>query len=110
MKRLRPLLVACCRLIVAGILWISMHVSRRIVIHGLERLPKGTGPMYFAMAHKREVDPMVELATILARRGWHALTRDVYFAIRSDAFAARFLARVVPYPLWLSRLLGLLSL
>ncbi|MBX5457005.1 MAG: hypothetical protein IRZ31_08895 [Thermogemmatispora sp.] len=109
MRHLAAVLAACSRVLIAGILWIGVRLFHKIEFHGLEHLP-ARGPVYFAMAHKRDVDPMIEVPTILARWSWRAVTRDVLFAIRSDAFAPRFLSRVVPEPGWLSRLLGLLSL
>ncbi len=109
MKYLSALLSACSRAVIASILWIGVRLAHSIEVHGLEHLPD-TGPAYFAMAHKRDQDPIVEVPTILARWSWRALMRDVLFAIRSDAFAPRFLSRIVPEPGWLSRPLGLLSL
>ncbi|MBX5450235.1 hypothetical protein [Thermogemmatispora sp.] len=109
MRHLAAVLAACSRVLIAGILWIGVRLFHKVEFHGLEHLP-ARGPVYFAMAHKRDVDPMIEVPTILARWNWRAVTRDVLFAIRSDAFAPRFLSRIVPEPAWFSRLLGLLSL
>jgi hypothetical protein len=109
MNRLALFFSACSRLALMGIFWIAVRVANDVVFHGLEYV-KGKRPSYFAMAHKRDIDPMVEVPSILARQGWRAMTDDVYFAMRSDAFSPGFLSRVVMYPRWFSRALRLLSL
>jgi hypothetical protein len=109
MQYLLVFFAACSRVVIASILWIGVRLFHKIEFHGLEHLP-ARGPVYFAMAHKRDVDPMIEVPTILARWSWRALTRDVLFAIRSDAFTPRFLSRIVKEPGWFARLLSLLSL
>jgi hypothetical protein len=109
MNRLTLFFSACSRLALMGIFWIAVRVSNDVVFHGLEHV-KGKRPSYFAMAHKRDMDPLVEIPSILARQGWRAMADDVYFAMRSDAFSPGFLGRVVMYPRWFSRALRLLSL
>jgi len=109
MNRLSFFFSACSRLVLMGIFWIAVRLFYDVEFHGLEHV-KGKRPSYFAMAHKRDLDPMVEVPSVLARQGWRALAGDVYFAMRSDAFAPGFLGRVVMYPRWFSRVLRLLSL
>lgn len=109
MNRLALFFSACSRLALMGIFWIAVRVANDVVFHGLEYV-KGKRPSYFAMAHKRDLDPMIEVPSILARQGLRAMTDDVYFAMRSDAFSPGFLSRVVMYPRWFSRALRLLSL
>src|SRR5579862_2347937 len=76
----------------------------QIETHGLEydaREPR----TFFAIMHKRDVDGIAPLPLILTHRGWHGLTSDVHFAMRSDAFELGFLSRIVVHPHWFSYLL-----
>lgn len=109
MQRLTLFLSACSRFALAGIFWLVARLFYDIEFHGLEHLPSRR-PIYFAMAHKRDLDPIVELPTVLARQGWRALAHDVIFALRGDAFAPGFLARLVTQPDWFARFLWMLSL
>lgn len=103
------LFIACCRLLLAGIFWIVMRLLWDVEIHGLEHA-KSDHPIYFAMLHKRDLDPLIEAPTILARHKWRSLAEDVHFALRGDAFLPGFLGIVVRRPRWLARFLRLLSL
>lgn len=110
MKRLHSLLTAFSRLTLASIFWLAVRVFHRVKIHGLEHATAGRKqPAFFAMVHKRNLDPMVEVPSILAHRGWSALARDVHFAMRSDAFSPGFLARLVMQPRWFARFLRPIS-
>ena len=109
MNRLTLFFSACSRFVLMGIFWVAVRLLYDVEFHGLEHV-KGKRPSYFAMAHKRDMDPMVEIPSVLARQGWRAMADDVYFAMRSDAFAPGFLGQVVMYPRWFSRALRLLSL
>jgi 1-acyl-sn-glycerol-3-phosphate acyltransferase len=109
MKRFSLILDACLRISVAGIFWIVVRVFHVVKIRGLEN-DTGAQPAYFAMQHKRDGDPIVELASVVGHRGWRALARDVRFAMRSDVFYPGFLSRVVHRPRWLSSVLGLIPL
>jgi hypothetical protein len=66
-------------------------------------------PTYFAITHKRDIDAMAPIPSLLWRCGWRGITREVHFATRSDAFAPGFLSRMVPRPRWLSRMLRPIS-
>jgi len=108
MNRLKSILAACSRTALAGIFWIAVRLFYDVEFRGLEHV-SGEQPVYFAMAHKRDLDPIVEVPTVLAHRGWWALVRDVRFAMRSDAFSQGFLARIVMHPRWFARILRPLS-
>ncbi len=86
-----------------------IRVLYRVKVHGL-RHAMGKGPTFLAMAHKRDLDPLVEVPPILTHLGWRALTGDVRFALRSDAFSPGFLGRIIRHPRWLARCLRPLSL
>lgn len=97
------------RMALAGVFWLASVLAHRIHISGLEH-DDGARSTYFALAHKRDQDPFIVLPPLLAHRGWAALAGDVHFALRSDAFAAGFLARISPHPRWLAWLLRQLNL
>jgi len=98
------IVTAVSRVVLAGIFWVVVRLFHDVEMHGLENA-KGKNPSYFAMAHKRDLDPLVEVPSVLARRGWRALTGDVHFSLRGDAFLPGFLGRIVSNPSWLSRCL-----
>lgn len=100
---------ACSRFVLAGLFWIAVRLFYDVEFHGLEHV-NGKRPSYFAMAHKRDLDPIVEVPNVLARQGWRALAGDIYFAMRSDAFAPGFLSRMVMHPRWFSWFSRMLSL
>ena len=108
MNRLKSIFAALCRIVIAGIFWVVARLLYDIEFHGLEHDP-GRQHTYFAMAHKRDLDPIVEIPTILAHRGWRALAGNVHFAMRGDAFSPGFLARLVMQPRWFSHFLRLIS-
>ncbi len=109
MKHLKLMLSAISRLVLASAFWIAVNVFHRVEVHGLQN-DSGTRPAYFAMCHRRDLDPMVEIPVVLWHRGWRALIGDVRFAMRSDAFSPGFLARIVQRPRWLSRCLRVIPL
>src|SRR5207302_616144 len=114
MRHLQSLLVAVCRAIIASAFWIATRLSFHVEIHGLEY--DDTGPpgreahTYFGMAHKRDLDPIVLIPTLIFHRGWHGVAGGVRFALRADGFSPGYLARIVMQPRWISRLLRLLSI
>ena len=108
MKRLTLVFSAGSRVAIGVILHLCSRLICRIEIHGLEHV-HGTPRAYFAISHKRDLDAMGPVFSILRARGWRALTRDVRFAIRGDAFTRGFLSRMVHHPRWLSWLLRPLS-
>src|SRR5579872_3440194 len=109
LKYLKSALSAISRVVLASAFWIAVNVFHRVEVHGLEN-DTGIRPVYFAMCHRRDLDPMVEIPIVLGHRGWRALTRDVRFAMRSDAFSQGFLARIVQRPRWFARFVRLIPL
>lgn len=102
-------LSAMSRVALASIFWIAVNVFHRVEVHGLQH-DDGTRPAYFAMCHRRDLDPMVEIPVVLGHRGWRALAGNVRFAMRSDAFSPGFLARIVLRPRWFARFVRLIPL
>jgi hypothetical protein len=81
--------------------------SRRffdIEVSGIENDP-GAVHTYLAISHKRDLDPIVSIPPTFFHRGRRALAGEVQFALRADAFERGYLARLLPRPRWLSRLL-----
>ncbi len=109
MKYLKSTLSAISRVVLASAFWIAVNVFHRVEVHGLQH-DNGTRPAYFAMCHRRDLDPMVEIPIVLGHRGWRALAGDVRFAMRSDAFSQGFLARIVQRPRWFARFVRLIPL
>jgi len=108
MKRLNTILIAACRAIIASAFWVATRISKDVKVSGLQH-DRGAARTYLAMSHKRDLDPIVAVPTIVFHRGWHALAGDVHFALRGDAFSPGYLARMVMRPRWLSYLLRFLS-
>lgn len=109
MKKIEPVLRAVCRLIIAGAFWIASRLSFTIQIHGLAYDTKARRT-YIALLHKRDLDPIVMIPTMLSHRGWRAWAGDLHFALRSDAFSKGYLAHIVQSPGWFARLLHPISL
>src|SRR5205085_1475409 len=109
MSNLDSALRAVSRQIIVGAFWIASRLSFTIEIHGLEydtRSPR----TYIALLHKRDLDPIITIPTVLSHRGWRAMAGDVHFALRSDAFSPGYLAHLVQRPRWFARLLHPISL
>ncbi len=75
-----------------------------IQVSGLENDP-GTPHTYLAISHKRDLDAIVSIPPIFFHRGRRALAGAIQFALRADTFEKGYLARLLPRPRWLSRLL-----
>src|SRR5215469_8351749 len=103
-KRAAFLMSATGRLAIGVLLVTVASIVCRMEIHGLERVRRDP-VTYMAISHKRDLDTFGPVFPILRARGWHALTRDVRFAMRGDAFTPHFLSRILTYPRWLSWLL-----
>lgn len=104
MRRIRAALAAASRVIVGILLALAARASCRMEFHGLSedtRAPR----TYLAITHKRDLDAMGPVPWLLLHRGWRAITSEVHFAMRGDAFTRGFLARVVTRPRWLAWLL-----
>lgn len=102
-------ITSCGRILLAAAFWLASELAHSVHVAGLEH-DEGAPSTYFALAHKRDQDPFIVLPPLLAHRGWRALAGDVRFALRGDAFAAGFLARIAPHPRWLARLTRPLNL
>jgi hypothetical protein len=102
-------LIALCRTIIATAFWIATRLSFRVEIRGLEH-DKGEPGTYFGMAHKRDLDPIVLIPSIIFHRGWLGRDKALHFALRGDGFSTGYLARIVMQPRWISRFLRLLSI
>src|SRR5579863_1110845 len=109
MKRLNAMLIAASRATIAGAFWVATRLSNGVKVSGLQH-DSGSSRTYLTMSHKRDLDPMVLIPTILFHRGWRAIAGDVHFALRGDAFSPGYLARMVMYPRWLAYLLRWLSI
>ena len=109
MSNLDSVLRAISRLIIAGAFWIASRLSFTIKIHGLAYDTKARRT-YIALLHKRDLDPIVMIPTMLSHRRWRAWAGDLHFALRSDAFSTGYLAHLVQSPRWFARLLHPISL
>lgn len=109
MRHCKLVLIALSRIVVAGIFWVAVRLFYSIEIRG-SRHAKARYPIYFAIQHKRDLDPIVELPSVLFRCGWQALCGRVHFALGGEAFLPGFLARIVRRPRWFARLVGLIPL
>ncbi len=72
-------LIAACRTIIATAFWIATRLSFHVEIHGLEH-DGGLPSTYFGIAHKRDLDPIILIPSIMFHRGWRGLSGDVHFA------------------------------
>ncbi len=95
---------ALTRLALAGLFASVPRLFMRIEAHGLN-LDAGAPRTIYAITHKRDPDTFASPPVILAHRGWRALTADVRFIMRADAFQTGFLVRLVQRPDWLRRAL-----
>ncbi len=109
MNYLKIFVRVCSRFTLVGIFWAAIRITYSVEFHGLEHI-KRKRPVYVAMAHKRDIDPIVEVPNIVARQGWRALAGDVLFAMRGDFLSPGFLSRIVLQPRWFSRVLRPLAL
>lgn len=109
MKWLTSFLLLICRGTIAGAFWIATRLSWKVEVHG-RNFDSGARRSYIAMAHKRDLDPLMLLPTLIFRRSWRRLRGELQFALRGDAFEPGYLGRLVQQPYWLSRLLRVLSL
>ncbi len=108
-RQVVSLLIAVCRTIITTAFWIATRLSYHVEIHGQQhdkRLPR----TYFGMAHKRDLDPILLIPSIVFPRGWPGISGNIHFALRGDAFSPGYLARVVMEPRLISRFLRLLAI
>lgn len=102
-------LFALCRTIISAAFWIATRSSFHVEIRGLEH-DKGEPCTYFGMAHKRDLDPIILIPSLIFHRGWRGREKALHFALRGDAFSPGYLARIVMQPRWISHFLRLLSI
>jgi len=95
MKNLQLVPVALCRMIIGGTFWVASRLFYSIEFHGLEydtRAPR----TYLAISHRRDLDPIISLPTLLSHWGWRAWAGDIHFVLRDDAFSPGYLAHLCP--------------
>ena len=109
MRQIPFVLSALGRTIIATAFWIATRLSFHVEIHGLEH-DRGEPGTYFGMAHKRDLDPIILIPSIIFRRDWRSREKAVHFALRGDGFSPGYLARTVMQPRWISRFLRPLSI
>ncbi|HEV2583049.1 MAG TPA: hypothetical protein VGT44_19470 [Ktedonobacteraceae bacterium] len=103
------LMLMICRAIIAGAFWIATRLSNEIKISG-RQYDNGAARTYLGMTHKRDLDPMVLIPTLVFHHGWRRLRGELRFALRGDGFSPGYLGRIVMQPRWLSRLLRVLAI
>lgn len=109
MKQIVSLLLLVSRTVIAGAFWIATRLTNDIKVSG-RQYDSGEARTYLGMAHKRDLDPLVLIPTLLFHHGWRRLRGELRFALRGDAFSRGYLGRIVMQPRWLSRLLRLLAI
>jgi hypothetical protein len=109
LKNLESVLLAICRAIIASAFWVASRIFHKVEVHGVEH--DSVAPRtYYGIMHKRDLDPIIIIPTVIFHRGWKGLAGDLHFALRSDGFSPGYLARLIMHPRLLSRALRVLSL
>ncbi len=109
LKNLKSILSAICRAIIASAFWLASRIFHAVEVHGVEYDPVAPRT-YYGILHKRDLDPIIILPSVVFHRGWKGLAGDLHFILRSDGFTPGFLGRLVRHPWWLSRALRLLAI
>jgi hypothetical protein len=109
LKKLESVLRAICRAIIASAFWVASRIFHKVEVHGVEH-DSVASRTYYGMLHKRDLDPIIIIPTVVFHRGWRGLAGDLHFALRSDGFSPGYLGRLVMRPRLLSRALRLLSI
>jgi hypothetical protein len=109
LKKLESVLLAICRAIIAGAFWVASRVFHKLEVRGVEYDP-GASRTYYGILHKRDLDAIIIVPTVVFHRGWRGVAGDLHFALRSDGFSPGYLGRLVMHPRLLSRALRLLSI
>src|SRR5258708_14462584 len=97
------------RTTVVSAFWAPYRVLFDVEVHGLDYDPKASRT-YYGMCHKRGLDPIVLVPTIVFHRGWRGLAGDVHFALRGDGFSQGYLSRITMHPRWFARIIRPLSI
>ena len=108
-KNLESVLLAICRAVIASAFWVASRIFHKVEVHGVD-YDSGAPRTYYGMLHKRDLDPIIIVPTVVFHRGWRGLAGDLHFGLRSDGFSPGYLGRLVMDPRWLSRALRLLSI
>lgn len=87
-ERKRSMLAASARVALAGLFHIGVRATYSVELRGLED-DECAQHTYYALARKRDVDPLILLPPLLRHRGWQALSGGVRVALRADAFTPR---------------------
>jgi len=101
--------LATCRAILASAFWVASRIFHTVEVHGVEH-DTVMSRTYYGMLHKRDLDPIIIIPTVVFHRRWRGLAGDLHFALRSDGFTPGFLGRLVMQPRLLSRALRFLSI
>ena len=109
LKNLESVLLAICRAIIASAFWVASRIFHKVEVHGVE-YDSVASRTYYGILHKRDLDPIIIVPTVVFHRGWRGLAGDLHFALRSDGFSPGYLGRLVMRPRLLSRALRLLSI
>ena len=109
LKKLESVPLAICRAIIASAFWVASRIYHKVEVHGVE-YDSGASRTYYGILHKRDLDPIIILPTVVFHRGWRGLAGDLRFALRSDGFSPGYLGRLVMHPRFLSRALRALSI
>lgn len=104
MRTLGAWVSALCRVVLTVGFFLVTRILFRVYLDCPTPFPR-PARTYFALMHKRDIDPPLILPHLLFKSGRRALLRDVHFGMRSDAFSRGFLARIVGHPAWFARLL-----
>ena len=97
LKNLGSVLLVICRAIIASAFWVASRIFHKVEVHGVE-YDSGASRTYYGILHKRDLDPIIILPTVVFHRGWRGLAGDLHFALRSDGFSFGYLGRLVMYP------------
>ena len=109
MREIASLLLMVCRAVIIGAFWVATRLTNDVTITGSQH-DSGQARTYLGMAHKRDLDPLVLLPTLIFRHPWRRLRGKLRFVLRGDAFSRGYLGRLVMQPRWLSRLLRVLAI
>ncbi|MGZ3616373.1 MAG: hypothetical protein ACXVAV_05145 [Ktedonobacteraceae bacterium] len=109
LKNLMSVPLAICRAILASAFWVASRIFHKVEVHGVKHntvMPR----TYYGILHKRDLDPIIIIPTVVFHRRWMGLAGDLHFALRSDGFTPGFLGRLVMRPRLLSHALRFLSI
>jgi hypothetical protein len=109
LRILESVLLAICRAIIASAFWVASRIFHEVQVRGVEH-DSVVSRTYYGIVHKRDLDPIIIVPTVVFHRGWSGLAGDLHFALRSDGFSPGYLGRLVMRPRLLSHTLRMLSI